>query len=391
MTIWLICLATHKGMTTPSSSTAAVAATTMTAAAACAPGMVLESVQFRLHRVASSSIPSPTVAPAAGETKKPSSCDCSNTNGHDGGIQLPSLSLLVMNALQSMDAFDNTDVPPYWATIWPSAYILTSIFHHLCYCHQSPSPAATTETKIASSSYDIARKRILDLGSGTGVTGIAMVILQRQQLALAGQQKSSMMESDEGGSVTMVDYSSHATQLAIHNAQLNGITITPRAVTSATPPASLSSNVRALQLDWNDLATWPSDAYDLVLGGDVLYSTGSARAIATLLTRIFARPSSSGTGNSRVSTALFALNGDGRSTAEVANQIAAFTTEPSLRHHVHDAVYFYDDEHQLHWSRIIEVTNSPQWDTQLHQLLIDTCRSCCRLFVHHHDVHGHKE
>lgn len=120
-------------------------------------------------------------------------------------------------------AFDRDERLPYWAEIWPSAYVLA-------------------ERILAE---DGTGRTLLELGCGAGLATIA---------ALAA-----------GFEVTAIDYYAEALQFVELNAALNGL---------PTPKARV--------VDWRD---YPADltGFDVVIAADVLYEREYCRLVANAM------------------------------------------------------------------------------------------------------------
>lgn len=142
---------------------------------------------------------------------------------HDIRLLLPRDS----EALLDEQAFDQEELLPYWAQLWPSAVALARVVAGL-------RPAG---------------RRVLELGCGLGLPSIAAAL--------------------EGAGVLATDWSPDAVAFAATNASRNGAPLRT-AVCSWTSPDPLL-----------DEAPW-----DLVLAADVLYEARNVDALLELLPRL---------------------------------------------------------------------------------------------------------
>ena len=126
----------------------------------------------------------------------------------------------------TQEEFDRNDGRmPYWAVLWPSAIALARI---------------VLEGEIP------AGRRVLDLGCGLGLAGIAAL--------------------HRGADVTFFDWEASAVRLARASAYAGGF-----------------SAVSTVAADWR--APPPLAPFDLVLGADVLYEARNGPAVAAFLAR----------------------------------------------------------------------------------------------------------
>ncbi|MCC7140191.1 MAG: methyltransferase domain-containing protein [Planctomycetes bacterium] len=125
----------------------------------------------------------------------------------------------------TQEEFDRNDGRmPYWATLWPSAFALAE--------------AVLTGPSVAG-------RRVLDLGCGLGLCGLAAL--------------------ERGARVTFLDWEPDAVALATASAHAAG------------------GSVEAVACDWR--APPPLPPFDLVLGADVLYEERNGPAVAVFLAR----------------------------------------------------------------------------------------------------------
>jgi predicted nicotinamide N-methyase len=127
-------------------------------------------------------------------------------------------------ALLSDGAFEDEEFLPYWASVWPSARVLTQVA-----CDRP-----------------LAGVRVLELGCGLGVPSIAAAL--------------------EGAQVLATDWASDAIELLAVNAARNGASLEARRVDWAAPAPLVES------------APWP-----LVIAADVLYEGRNAELLLRLL------------------------------------------------------------------------------------------------------------
>ncbi|WP_051160593.1 class I SAM-dependent methyltransferase [Patulibacter americanus] len=158
-------------------------------------------------------------------------------------IVVASLTLDVLRprdpeALLDEDAFEHEEFLPYWAELWPSAPVLG---------------ARLAERGVAG-------LRILELGCGLGVTGLAAAAL--------------------GAEVTATDWAPDALELLTRNAARNGVELTVR------------------RLDWFAAVDGPlfadpgppapHDGWPLVVAADVLYEARHREPLLATLDRVVA-------------------------------------------------------------------------------------------------------
>jgi predicted nicotinamide N-methyase len=122
------------------------------------------------------------------------------------------------------------DYMPYWAYLWPGAFLLAEAVA------REPWPFASAATS---------RLRFLEIGCGVGLAGL--VALKR------------------GHFVCFTDYDHAPLDFVTQSASLNGFL-----------PGSYATRV----LDWRDV---PEDRYQIILGSDVLYERRLVPLVANLL------------------------------------------------------------------------------------------------------------
>lgn len=140
------------------------------------------------------------------------------------------LSLIRPREAESLldeEAFARDEFLPYWAELWPSALGLTRAVAEL----------------------DLAGARVVELGCGLGLPGIAA--------------------ARRGAHVLLADWSTEALLLATLNARRNGVRVEAAACSWHRPSRLLAG------------APW-----DLVLASDVLYEPRDAAALLDLLPRL---------------------------------------------------------------------------------------------------------
>ena len=130
-------------------------------------------------------------------------------------------------ALLTDEAFEREEFLPYWADLWPSAIELAHVVAR----------------------WDLARRRVLELGCGLALPGIAAAL--------------------RGGRVTVSDWAPDALGFARANAKRNGVALEVVEVSWAEPRALL------------DGAPW-----DVVLAADVLYEQRNVDQLLDLLPRL---------------------------------------------------------------------------------------------------------
>jgi predicted nicotinamide N-methyase len=130
----------------------------------------------------------------------------------------------LLDALTDEEFRSKDERMPYWALVWPSSLVLA-------------------ERVLAGGS--LAGRRVLDLGSGVGLVGLA---------ALA-----------RGAETTFLDWEPLALDLVRQSV------------------AAAGKRAETLAVDWRDPP--PLRPFDLVLGADVLYEERNARPVAAFLAR----------------------------------------------------------------------------------------------------------
>jgi predicted nicotinamide N-methyase len=145
------------------------------------------------------------------------------TSGSVDVFTLPDPDAL-LDAL-TQEEFDRNDGKmPYWATLWPSALALADV--------------------VLGDPRGLAGRRVLDLGCGLGLVGMA---------ALA-----------RGAHVTFLDWEADAVALAVASAWTAGF-----------------GAITGVVADWRSPPSM--DVFDRVLGADVLYEERNGPAVATFL------------------------------------------------------------------------------------------------------------
>lgn len=130
-------------------------------------------------------------------------------------------------SLLTEQAFEREELLPYWAHLWGSAVALAE----------------------AVAGQDVAGLRVLELGCGLGLPGIAA--------------------AQAGADVTATDWSPNAVQATAANAERNGVAM------------------RTAVADWNDPGFLTEEApWGLVLASDVLYERPKSRTLLALLPRL---------------------------------------------------------------------------------------------------------
>jgi predicted nicotinamide N-methyase len=144
------------------------------------------------------------------------------------GVTLDLLRPRDPDALLDERAFEHEEFLPYWAEVWPSAAVLAD--------------------RLAARG--VAGLRVLELGCGLGVTGLAAAAL--------------------GARVTLTDWAPDALALVRRNAERNGLA------------------VETARLDWFAPPPAGDDAWPLVVAADVLYERRHVAALLTTLERVVA-------------------------------------------------------------------------------------------------------
>ena len=129
---------------------------------------------------------------------------------HEVVIELPSSQDQLLEEALQQGIAGASDCDPYWGTLWDTAPTMAAIILR----HTWPS-----------------RLKVLEVGCGLGVTGIAALIA--------------------GHDVTFADHAPSAVRLAVSNAALNGF-----------------ANTTGMVFEWQQP---PTDQFDMVIASDVLY------------------------------------------------------------------------------------------------------------------------
>lgn len=127
------------------------------------------------------------------------------------------------------------DYMPYWAHLWPAAYLLAEAVAREAWPERPAGPGAG---------------EALEIGCGLGLPGL---------VALA-----------RGLHVQFTDYDQTPLDFVVRSAAENGFA---------------RSRFSTRVLDWRDL---PDERYPIVLGADVIYEAGLVRLVATALARLLA-------------------------------------------------------------------------------------------------------
>ena len=169
-------------------------------------------------------------------------------------------------------ALGRPDDDPHWADLWQGSVALAE--------------------EVLSNPSLVAGKRVVDLGTGLGLAGIAA--------GLAGAKE-----------VVLTDREPRALYCALCAAAANGLAVAPLSKEVAAPdedgislpplikfaePEKASGSVSAALLDWfePDMTPFGGVGFDVVLACDVLYTPEAVDVIAPLVMRLFGGASATG-------------------------------------------------------------------------------------------------
>jgi predicted nicotinamide N-methyase len=184
--------------------------------------------------------------------------DVSISNTHSLRVAMPASEDEVLDYYIARPQEGHED--PFFCAIWPSSLFLARAL--------LATPAL------------VAGKRVVDVGCGLGVAGVAA--------ALAGAQ-----------STMLCDRNTFACSFALLTAAANGLFPTPLADTAAAGERQLPSSlphagsagmgsVSALELDWHTPPAALRAAFDVMLCADVLYDATAAEPVAALALHLLA-------------------------------------------------------------------------------------------------------
>ncbi|MBC7964801.1 MAG: 50S ribosomal protein L11 methyltransferase [Fuerstia sp.] len=141
---------------------------------------------------------------------------------HEIVVELPSSQNQLLEEALQQEIAGASDCDPYWGTLWATAPTMAAIILRHTW---------------------LSRLKVLELGCGLGVTGIAALIA--------------------GHDVTFADHASSAVRLAVSNAALNGF-----------------ADTIGMVFEWQEPTT---DQFDFIIASDVLYDAAGCRPLLNTL------------------------------------------------------------------------------------------------------------
>ena len=212
-------------------------------------------------------------------------CDC-------GGVKvrlvLPESEDLVVDVYSALGK-PNDD--PHWADLWHGSVALAAAIF---------------------ANPDVVRgKRVVDLGCGLGLGGIAAAMCGAKEVVMTDREERALWCSLAGCALNGV---ADVTPLTGDTNEPDGVTMPP--LPTQLPCSDIRAHpskcvVSAAKVDWFEPETAPT-GFDVVLACDVLYTPESVDAIAALVLRLFDGNGSNGAGTVRARGSARAFPGESR-------------------------------------------------------------------------------
>ena len=196
-------------------------------------------------------------------------CDC---DGVKVRLVLPESEDLVVDVYSALGK-PNDD--PHWADLWHGSVALAAAIF---------------------ANPDVVRgKRVVDLGCGLGLGGIAAAMCGAKEVVMTDREERALWCSLAGCALNGV---ADVTPLTGDTNEPDGVALPP--LPTQLPCSDIRSHpskcvVSAAKVDWFEPETAPT-GFDVVLACDVLYTPASVDAIAALVLRLFDGNGSNGAG-----------------------------------------------------------------------------------------------
>eukprot|EP00667_Euglena_gracilis_P011527 EG_transcript_11787 len=175
-------------------------------------------------------------------------------------VVLPVSELEVLNLYEALDWLDGD---PYWAALWGSAQGLAA--------------------EVLRRPELVRGKRVLDLGCGVGLAGLAAAVAGAREVVLADREPRALHCALQGAVLNNL-----AVDPAITPAVPNAAQVYPPlsfSTPNSGPPADSAAGgprVRAAVVDWHHLETALQN-FDVVLACDVLYERQSVAPVSAIV------------------------------------------------------------------------------------------------------------
>ena len=187
-------------------------------------------------------------------------CDCGGTEVR---LVLPESEDLVVDVYS---ALRKPDDDPHWADLW----------------HGSVALAAA----IFADPESVRGKRVVDLGCGLGLGGIAAAMCGAKEVVMTDREERALWCSLAG---SVANGLQNVRQMPEEDNQPDGVALPPLPLdfpSSTIVPHESQCVVTARKVDWFEPEKAPT-GFDVVLACDVLYTPAAVDAIATLVLKLF--------------------------------------------------------------------------------------------------------
>ena len=152
---------------------------------------------------------------------------------------------------------------PYWAYVWPSAMALAQ--------------------ELLQRPELVRGRRVLDLGCGVGLAGIAAAVAGAREVVLADREPRALHCALAGALANGLPVAPPAAALRV----VDGMPMPPLPPAARAPPGGRArGGLSAAVVDWHRPETVPGP-FDVVLACDVLYEKASVAPLAALVARLF--------------------------------------------------------------------------------------------------------
>ena len=187
-------------------------------------------------------------------------CDCGGTEVR---LVLPESEDLVVDVYS---ALRKPDDDPHWADLW----------------HGSVALAAA----IFADPESVRGKRVVDLGCGLGLGGIAAAMCGAKEVVMTDREERALWCSLAG---SVANGLQNVRQMPAEDNQPDGVALPPLPLdlpSSTIVPHESQCVVTARKVDWFEPEKAPT-GFDVVLACDVLYTPAAVDAIASLVRKLF--------------------------------------------------------------------------------------------------------